>query len=117
VSTNTEIAWSFWENVNRGRVEDALNILNDSGTWWSLRSGTTIPMSEMKGLIPKSFPPQRVILTLLDAIETGDRVVLEVKREVSSEDGVKNSTNQYCFVLTMLGETILHSKARVHRQR
>lgn len=94
-------AWSFWVQLNNGHIDEALDLLDDDGVYWVAQAGPRRDrnMAAMRKLfrrIAERFPMQ---MTLLDAIETGDRVALEVESYVELPTGLYN--NRYVFIMTV----------------
>jgi ketosteroid isomerase-like protein len=87
VVDNKELAWSYFQLLNEGRTEDALDLTHEEGSFWFMRmrrSQSTPEHNEFfrahTGHIPFEF-------TLHNAVEEGDQVVLELAEHFELEDG------------------------------
>jgi ketosteroid isomerase-like protein len=109
MASNTEIAWSFFELESQGRLEEALELLGEDGTWWNVRTRQAVPMSEMKASIPKFLAQVPIRFDLHNAMADGDRVILEMESHAVRADG-KEYNNVYCFVITVSGGKIQHAR-------
>ncbi|OHU78838.1 nuclear transport factor 2 family protein [Mycobacteroides chelonae] len=97
----TSIAWSFFELLNSGNIDEALEVLHEEGTWWVAEAQTrpAMPMRLVKDPWRTVHEKVPMRFTLRDAIEAGDRVVLEV--ESASHDRERPYDNKYCFFITV----------------
>jgi uncharacterized protein len=102
-----QLAWHFFELLNERRIDDALALLDDEGSWWNVGPRTAVPMPTFKvsgaaimGMMPMHF-------TLHNAIAEGDTVLLE-HESVSPKPGGGTYNNRYCHVMVVRGPKILH---------
>jgi ketosteroid isomerase-like protein len=107
MTTNADIAWSFFVTLNERRIDDAMAMLDDAGTWWNVGPRTAVPMPTFKlsgAAIMRLMPMQ---FTLHHAIEQGNTVLLEAESE-SPRPGGGTYNNRYCYVIELSGGRILH---------
>lgn len=105
---NQEIAWAYWRLIGEGRIDEALERLNDAGTFWMNRTREAVPMAAMKRVsreMLKSIPG--VQFTLHNSFEQGDQVLLELESHTVLSDG-QPYNNVYCVVVTVSADTLLH---------
>jgi ketosteroid isomerase-like protein len=107
VGDKRTFVWSYFELLSGGRVDDALNLLNDAGTWWNLIDRVAVPMPEYKQRIVVAAGSLPMTFTLHAAYETGDTVILEAESVATMPDG-STYNNCYCYVVTTFGDSILH---------
>ena len=103
MSAAREVAWSFWRLVSDGRLDDALDVLDDRGTWWDIGRRGGVPLSEMKETLRHGMGTMirlQARFTLLDAIEDGDRVVLEMESCADLPNGQRYA-QVYCVIETV----------------
>jgi ketosteroid isomerase-like protein len=98
--TNKEIAWSYFELIGEGRIEEAQALLHDAGTLWSSGPRKAIPMRTQKATAADILRAVPMKFTLLDAIAEGDKVVLELESHAKTEDG-QDYNNVYAFIMTI----------------
>jgi uncharacterized protein len=99
---NVEIAWSFFALLRDGRFDEALGLLDDSGTHW----GGSFPYNEhpLSGfkaklrLVEQGVHDTPMGFVLVDSIAQGDRVVLELRNDGRLPDG-RAYEMVYCVVL------------------
>ena len=104
------IAWSFWALLGEGRVDDAVDLLDEDGVYWvsTFDARGERPMATMKDFFRKVIPAVPMTFTKHDALVSGDRVALEVESFADTPLGVYN--NRYCFIMTVRNGRIV----RVH---
>jgi len=107
--SNKEIAWSYFEYFNQGRIEEALALLDDSGTWWNTLNRKTTTMPRMKAATRKIAPLVPWKFTLHHALEDGDKVALDLESHAMLPNG-KLYNNVYVYVFTMRNGKILHCR-------
>ena len=107
--SNKHRAWRYWELLGEGRIDEALDMVSDSGTWWLLRHRSLHPVPEMKKYIRQVVETVPAQFFLHSAIEDGDNVMLEVESIGRQPDGAVWN-NRFCFLVTMWGDKILHVK-------
>jgi uncharacterized protein len=107
VSDNKAIAWSWFEALNARRIDAAMALLEDAGSWWNVGPRVAVPMPTFKqsaaailGLMPMRF-------SLHGAIGEGDTVLLEVESRSPKPDG-GTYNNRYCYVMELRDGRILH---------
>jgi ketosteroid isomerase-like protein len=101
------LVWSYFELLSSGRLDEALCLLNDSGSWWNLIDRVAVPMREFKARIVVAARQLPMTFTLHGAYEAGDTVVIECESVATLPDG-SSYNNRYCYVITMFGDTMLH---------
>ena len=104
---NKLIAWSWFEALNAGRIDAAMALLDDEGSWWNVGPRVAVPMTTFKqsatailGLMPMQF-------VLHGAIAEGDTALLEVE-SFSPRPGGGKYNNRYCYVMELRDGRILH---------
>lgn len=107
MASNKEIAWSYFSLINDGKIDEALDLLHDSGTWWSNAPRKAIPMMTQKATAGAIMRTISMRFTLLDAIEEGDKVAVEIESRATVEDGAEYN-NIYVFIMTISQGKILH---------
>jgi ketosteroid isomerase-like protein len=111
-----EIAWSYFERLSEGDVDGALALLNDTGTWWNLRERVVVPIRDMKPKIAAAMEQLPLRFTLRSAVEAGDVVVIEVDSVATMPTGDLYA-NQYCYIITVWGDGIMHLRAYPDTER
>jgi ketosteroid isomerase-like protein len=99
---NARIAWSFFAALRDGRFNEALDLLDDSGTHW----GGSFPYQDhpLAGfkaklrLVEQGVHDTPMGFILVDCIAQGDRVVLELRNDGMLPDG-RPYEMVYCFIL------------------
>lgn len=101
------VARSFFDLLNKGRVDDAMAVLDDAGTWWNVGPRTAVLMTTFKisGAQIMRLMPMRFILH--GVIAEGDTVLVEVE-SISPKPGGGTYDNRYCYLLVVRGNLILH---------
>ena len=107
MTSNKEIAWSYFELVGEGRIDEAMALLHDAGTLWSSGPRKAIPMRTQKETAAAILRAVPMKFTLLDAIAEGDKVVLELESHAPADDGTEYN-NVYAFIITLFQGKILH---------
>jgi ketosteroid isomerase-like protein len=94
-------AWQFWDHLGHGRVDDALDLLDDDGLYWVSTYGARDdrPMASMKKFFRRTAEMVPMRFTKRDALVSGDRVALEIESYADTPLGVYN--NCYCFIMTV----------------
>jgi ketosteroid isomerase-like protein len=103
----SELAWSYFELMGQGKLDEALDMLSDGGTFWGIRTRRLIPTPEMKVFIRRVFDKVPMTFTLHDAMEDGNRAILELESHAIRTDG-NAYNNLYCIIITIFGGKILH---------
>lgn len=99
---NAELAWSFFVALREGRFDEALDLLDDSGTHW----GGSFPYKDhpLAGFKAKLRLVQQGVhdtpmgFVLVDCVAQADRVVLELRNDGTLPDG-RPYEMVYCFIL------------------
>ena len=101
------IACSFFDLLNESRVEDAMAVLDDAGSWWNVGPRTAVPMTSFKqsGTEIMKIMPMR--FTLHGVIAEDDTALLEVE-STSPKPGGGTYNNRYCYVMVVRDSRILH---------
>lgn len=100
MTRNKEIAWSYFELLNDHRIEDALQVLHDEGSFWSLRTRLSTPTPQQKDYIRAVLDDAPMQFTLHNAIEDGDQIALEMSSHAEMADGFVYE-QLYCFVISI----------------
>lgn len=107
MSNPKQLAWAWFEALNARRLEDAMAMLDDAGTWWNVGPRTAVPMTTFKQsataimrLVPMRF-------TLHNAVTEGNTVLLEVESIAPKPEG-GTYNNRYCYVFELANGKILH---------
>lgn len=99
---NLVIAWSFFSALREGRFDDALDLLDDSGTHWGgsfpYRDHPLAGFKAKLRLIEKGVHDTPMGFVLVDSVAQGDRVVLELRNDGKLPDG-RPYEMVYCFIL------------------
>jgi uncharacterized protein len=101
------IAWTFFELLNEGRVDEAMAKLDDAGSWWNVGPRTSVPMTTFKVSGAKIMRLMPMKFVLHNAIAEGDTVLLEVE-SVSPKPCGGTYNNRYCYVVVVHGGRLLH---------
>lgn len=107
MATVGEVAWSFFDLMSQGRIEDAVAVLDDEGTFWEVMTRDTVRMPDHKVALAGSLKIVPMTFTQHSLLELGEQVVIEVESSADLEDG-SIYNNLYCFILTIRGDKILH---------
>ena len=101
------IARSFFDLLNERRVEDAMAVLDDAGSWWNVGPRTAVPMTSFKqsGIEIMKIMPMRFMLHGI--IAENDTVLLEAE-SISLKPGGGTYNNRYCYVMVVRDSRILH---------
>jgi ketosteroid isomerase-like protein len=105
-SHNQEIAWSFFEFLGQQRLDEAFSVLNEAGTWWESQGRREYGMQRHREAVAQAWAVVPMSFALVSAVEAGDKVVFEVTSQATTPSG-KEYNNVYCFVIQVLGDTIL----------
>ena len=100
MASNKDIAWGYFQTLNEGRMEDAIEMLHDDGSFWNLRTRSSTPTRKQKEYIRGVMGDVPMQFTLHNAFEEGDQVVLELSSHGEMEDGWVYE-NRYCFVISV----------------
>ncbi|HEV7759833.1 MAG TPA: nuclear transport factor 2 family protein [Acidimicrobiales bacterium] len=107
MGSNAEVAWSFFELLGRGRIDEALAVLDDDGTWWHVRTRRAYPMRRHKRQLARAWSIVPLQFTRFRTVEDGDTVVLELASHAQLPGGGAYD-NRYVYVVTMGAGTLLH---------
>jgi ketosteroid isomerase-like protein len=107
MGSNADVAWRYFELQGQGRMEEALELLHDGGTFWNVRTRQWTATPDMKEYIRKVFDKVPMRFTLHNAMDAGDKAILELESHAVRTDG-NIYNNQYCFVITVYDGKILH---------
>ena len=102
-----DIAWSWFEHLNARRIDAAMGMLDDAGSWWNVGPRTAVPMPDFKQSAREILELMPMRFTLHSAIEEDGRVLLEIESRSPRPDGGEYN-NRYCYVFELAGSRILH---------
>jgi ketosteroid isomerase-like protein len=106
-AANAEVAWAFFDRLGRGRIDEALGLLDDEGTWWHVRGRVAYPMRLHKQRLARAWSIVPLEFTLHRAVEDGDVVVLEIASHAELPGG-GDYDNRYCYVITVADGRLRH---------
>jgi ketosteroid isomerase-like protein len=109
MASSSDIAWSYFELLNAGRIEEAFAVLDDSGTQWGLNTKQTVPLSALKGAVRRLWQKAPMHFTRQNAFDAGDHAILELESHATRPDG-EPYHNWYCFVITIANGKIVHMR-------
>jgi ketosteroid isomerase-like protein len=101
------IAWGFFEALSDGRVDEAMAMLDDAGSWWNVGPRTAVPMTTFKVSGAKIMRLMPMKFSLHNAIAEGDTALLEVESASPKPDG-GTYNNRYCYVVVVSEGRLLH---------
>jgi ketosteroid isomerase-like protein len=107
--SNKEIGWSYFELFNQGRIEEALALLDDAGSWWNTLNRKTTTMQKMKAATRQIAPLVPFKFTLHHALQDGDMVALDLESHATLPNG-KVYNNVYAYIFTIRNGKILHCR-------
>lgn len=101
------VARSFFELLNEGRVDDAMAVLDDAGSWWNVGPRTAVPMASFKlsGAEIMRMMPMRFVLH--GVIAENETVLIEAE-SISPKPGGGTYNNRYCYILVVRDGRVLH---------
>lgn len=107
VASVKDVARSFFDLLNAGRIDDAMAVLDDTGSWWNVGPRTAVPMTtfKMSGREIMRMMPMRFVLHGLIA---EDETVLIEAESISPKPDGGTYNNRYCYVLVVRDSRILH---------
>jgi ketosteroid isomerase-like protein len=105
VPSAKEIAWSWFEHLNAGRIDAAMAMLDDDGTWWNVGPRTAVPNPAFRQSAQQILALMPMRFTMHNAIEEGERVLLEIESRSPRPDGGEYN-NRYCYVFELDGTRI-----------
>jgi ketosteroid isomerase-like protein len=100
MASSSDIAWSYFELLSEGRLEEAVELLDDDGSLWNSGTRTAMPFRELKDNVRKLWDQVPMRFVRHDAWGAGDRAVLELESHATRPDGTPYN-NVYCFVVTI----------------
>jgi len=99
---SAKIAWSFFAALRDGRFDEALDLLDDSGTHWGgsfpYRDHPLAGFKAKLRLVEQGVHDTPMGFVLVDCVVQGDRVVLELRNDGKLPDG-RPYEMVYCFIL------------------
>jgi ketosteroid isomerase-like protein len=104
---NSSLVWQYFELLNDRRYDESHALLNDAGTWWSIGTRNRVPMAVQKEAFAATMGMLSIHFTLLDWMESGDDVLLELEGTADLPGGGKYE-QVYCFKVTVWERTLLH---------
>jgi ketosteroid isomerase-like protein len=106
MTKNSDIAWSYFELLGEGRLDEAFEILDDRGGFWGVRTRETTPTPVMKESVRKLWKKMPMTFTLHNALDAGDFGILELESFAALPNGdVYN--NRYCYLLKIADGKIM----------
>ena len=109
MTKNSDVAWSYFELLGEGRVDEALDLLDDEGTHWSMMNRTTMPLRQLKRGVRTLWERMPMRFTRHNALDAGDQAVLELESHATRPDG-KPYNNVYCLVVTVADGKITYMR-------
>ena len=109
MQSNKEIAWSYFDYFNQGKIEEALALLDDSGSWWNTLNRKSTTILKMKDATRKIAPLVPFRFTLHHALQDGDMVALDIESHAILPNGAIYN-NVYVYIFTVSGGRILHCR-------
>jgi len=107
VTTIKDVAWSFFELINRGRLADAYAVFDDSGTWWNSLDRKILPMVRMKEVGQRIIEKMPLKFSLINLFQDGNVVIIECESHlVLADDRLYN--NVYTFMFTFRDNKVMH---------
>jgi len=100
MARNKDAAWSYFQLLNEKRIDDAVALLDEEGSFWSLRTQKRTPTREQMQYLRANTAHIPIRFTLHNAVEDGDHVALEISSHAELDDGFVYD-NLYCFVIHM----------------
>ena len=104
---NGQTAWAFFDLLGRGRIDEALALLDDAGTWWHVRSRRAYPMRDHKRLLARTWSIVPLRFVRHRTVVDGDTVVLELESHADLPDGTAYN-NRYCYLVTVVDGRLRH---------
>ena len=101
-----DVAWSYFDALGEGRVDDALDILDPEGTFWSVVFPRETPIQELYDHIRASIDATHMTFELHNAVEQGDTVMLELESHGEAPNGDPYN-NVYAFIVTVRNGKVL----------
>lgn len=105
--TDAEVAWSYFELCGEGRITDALELLDDDGTFWDVLTRDEVPMTKHKVAVQVAMEIVPMRFELHSSLERDGKVVLEIESRASLPDH-EAYNNLYCFIMTIRDGKIVH---------
>jgi len=107
VSSHASVVWSYFDLSNQAKFSESQDLLHDAGTWWSIGTRIAIPMAQQKMAFAATRGILSVHFTLIDAVEDGDKVVLELESRGEIPGGGIYE-NAYLFKVKVWEGSLLH---------
>ena len=101
------MVWSYFDLSNRGKFAESQDLLNDAGTWWSIGTRIAVPMAQQKQAFAATQGILSVHFTLIDVVEEGDKVDLELESRCEIPGGGLYE-NAYIFKVRVWEGSLLH---------
>jgi ketosteroid isomerase-like protein len=101
------VVWSYFDLSNQAKFSESQDLLHDAGTWWSIGTRIAIPMAQQKMAFAATRGILSVHFTLIDAVEDGDKVVLELESRGEIPGGGIYE-NAYLFKVKVWEGSLLH---------
>jgi ketosteroid isomerase-like protein len=95
-----KLAWSFWDHISANRLDDALALLDDEGTWWPASLRAEVPMRQMKKALREIYEIVPMTFDHIDTIVEGSQVAAMAESHAELPGGGKYN-NVYTFVMTL----------------
>jgi ketosteroid isomerase-like protein len=80
------IVGRYWDCINSGKVDNAVELLDKCGIWWSSLTGD-VPAAKMAAAIPLIYDLVPITVTILGTYESGDAVAVELSGRRVFSDG------------------------------
>lgn len=104
--TTEQLAWSYFELCGQGKIEEALDLLDDEGSWWDVLTRDEVLMKKHKAIIAEALSIVPMTFELHSSTEKGDTAILEVESHAPLPDGDEYN-NLYCFIVKVKDGKIL----------
>lgn len=107
--TDTSLAWSYFRLLTEGQLEEALALLDDSGSLWGFPPRPIRSLKDMKVGVRALWSEMPMRFTLHSEYISGDRVFLEMESHATRPDG-EPYNNWYCYIVVVQGDKIVHMR-------
>lgn len=106
---NLEVVHRYVGLLDAGQYEEANELLDDLGTWWSNWRRVAVPMRDFKESVGPAVAIMQVSMTIHTMEAFGDKVLLEAESFAQLPEG-EPYNNVYCMILTVRHGKIQHGR-------